>query len=112
MSCRIHTQQHPPIRIFCKDTATTEIYTLSLHDALPISTPLARPPTRAARWPPACSRARRVRGSEQATSAIQSRPPLACPLILGKTTPLRRPSTTAPPPTPTLPTLPLLLPTP
>src|SRR3989454_9697356 len=32
---------------FFNDTATTEIYTLSLHDALPISPrlPLARPPT-------------------------------------------------------------------
>src|SRR3712207_8213610 len=32
---------------FCNDTATTEIYTLSLHDALPISPrgqPLADPP--------------------------------------------------------------------
>src|SRR6202023_3641331 len=28
------------------DTATTEIYTLSLHDALPISIPTARPKTR------------------------------------------------------------------
>src|SRR2546422_6576098 len=33
---------------FFNDTATTEIYTLSLHDALPISTdrPTARPPDR------------------------------------------------------------------
>src|ERR1041385_9445477 len=41
---------------FFNDTATTEIYTLSLHDALPISTPTASPPTRrgssgsTARW--------------------------------------------------------------
>ena len=28
-----------PIFFFFNDTATTEIYTLSLHDALPISTP-------------------------------------------------------------------------
>src|SRR5688572_3200313 len=29
--------------LFCPDTATTEFYTLSLHDALPISTDQARP---------------------------------------------------------------------
>src|SRR3712207_8841343 len=29
--------------LFFNDTATTEIYTLSLHDALPISRPLLRP---------------------------------------------------------------------
>src|SRR2546422_9581292 len=29
---------------FFNDTATTEIYTLSLHDALPISLPIAPPP--------------------------------------------------------------------
>src|SRR2546422_5630738 len=31
---------------FFNDTATTEIYTLSLHDALPISSPTATSPTR------------------------------------------------------------------
>src|SRR6266699_6504083 len=34
---------------FFNDTATTEIYTLSLHDALPISTPVASRPGRP--WP-------------------------------------------------------------
>src|SRR3712207_9369301 len=29
----------PPLLFFFNDTATTEIYTLSLHDALPISAP-------------------------------------------------------------------------
>src|SRR5690625_7935864 len=29
----------PPFHFFSADTATTEIYTLSLHDALPISQP-------------------------------------------------------------------------
>src|SRR2546430_4233123 len=41
----------PPIFFFFNDTATTEIYTLSLHDALPISgnsTP--RPSVFAPRW--------------------------------------------------------------
>src|SRR2546422_2560091 len=36
----------PPLSFFFNDTATTEIYTLSLHDALPIAT--RRPPSRAA----------------------------------------------------------------
>src|SRR2546430_6623627 len=35
---------------FFNDTATTEIYTLSLHDALPISALAPRPSRRAARW--------------------------------------------------------------
>src|SRR6266581_7738021 len=35
---------------FFNDTATTEIYTLSLHDALPISCPRARCSSRAARF--------------------------------------------------------------
>src|SRR2546427_11141868 len=45
--------QHPPLPVsffFFNDTATTEIYTLSLHDALPIS--LQAPCTRPARPPP------------------------------------------------------------
>src|SRR5436190_10152332 len=37
-----HTLQHVPLSFFFfNDTATTEIYTLSLHDALPISTRMA-----------------------------------------------------------------------
>src|SRR5438132_3392721 len=36
----------PLIFIFFNDTATTEIYTLSLHDALPISGAAARRPVR------------------------------------------------------------------
>src|SRR5438874_4823602 len=43
---------------FFNDTATTEIYTLSLHDALPISAAAAHP---AARAPPPRSRTRRAR---------------------------------------------------
>src|SRR3989441_11954521 len=35
-----------PLFFFFNDTATTEIYTLSLHDALPISLHAARPPDR------------------------------------------------------------------
>src|SRR3712207_9515095 len=41
MPCQTST---PPFCLFFNDTATTEIYTLSLHDALPIFAP---PPARA-----------------------------------------------------------------
>src|SRR3712207_7204929 len=91
---------------FFNDTATTEIYTLSLHDALPIShppdaRPLARRRARrprkahrgAGRGPPAAlghharprtggRRARRR--SEEHTSELQSRQYLVCRLLLEK----------------------------
>src|SRR5256885_6746188 len=41
-----HTHLHIVTFFFFNDTATTEIYTLSLHDALPICTP----PRRSATW--------------------------------------------------------------
>src|SRR3712207_9095561 len=61
-----------PRYIFCfffNDTATTEIYTLSLHDALPISSaPRRSRPAAVCRWrtwprPPCCGHVR-VRGSD------------------------------------------------
>src|SRR6266581_3224379 len=65
---------------FFNDTATTEIYTLSLHDALPISV-RKRP----------CSSTRRVRPSsawcsrsEEHTSELQSPVHLVCRLLLEK----------------------------
>src|SRR5215475_15881420 len=72
----------PPLSFFFfffNDTATTEIYTLSLHDALPISstwTP-SRPPARPATscW---------SRRSEEHTSELQSRENLVCRLLLDK----------------------------
>src|SRR5476651_2114783 len=67
---------------FFNDTATTEIYTLSLHDALPISlTPLLRPeaPDRGRR-----DAAGRLRRSEEHTSELQSRQYLVCRLLLEK----------------------------
>src|SRR3989442_6539324 len=75
---------------FFNDTATTEIYTLSLHDALPIS-PLARPPiskTQTTSAPRARARPiphhdRECR-SEEHTSELQSRPHLVCRLLLEK----------------------------
>src|SRR6266496_4396541 len=69
---------------FFNDTATTEIYTLSLHDALPIlPRPLrsARPSRRAGTWQ------QRVEArSEEHTSELQSRRDLVCRLLLEKRT--------------------------
>src|SRR5256885_16932795 len=89
---------------FFNDTATTEIYTLSLHDALPIWAASSRE-----RWAPsreeACrtssprigwtTRARPIAGrspfcrpsrSEEHTSELQSPCNLVCRLLLEKTT--------------------------
>src|SRR3712207_7958552 len=84
------------ICFFFNDTATTEIYTLSLHDALPIwvrSPPCSRRPgwrlssgwrsrgsppwacRRPSSWPPR---------SEEHTSELQSRQYLVCRLLLEK----------------------------
>src|SRR2546430_9158660 len=84
---------------FFNDTATTEIYTLSLHDALPIwitasqtsgcrsyprtlsRTPLDRPterPISAWRYSGPCQR------SEEHTSELQSQSNLVCRLLLEK----------------------------
>src|SRR6266516_4967600 len=67
---------------FFNDPATTEIYTLSLHDALPISpTPKsARSPRRRSRRsiPPTLQR------SEEHTSELQSPYDLVCRLLLEK----------------------------
>src|SRR5438105_10481052 len=66
---------------FFNDTATTEIYTLSLHDALPICWRRSRPacPGQATR-PGAPFRVR----SEEHTSELQSRVDLVCRLLLEK----------------------------
>src|SRR5438874_3636618 len=69
---------------FFNDSATTEIYTLSLHDALPIwsrrtPAPYARP------RPPSLRGARIPRArSEEHTSELQSRRDLVCRLLLEK----------------------------
>src|SRR5207249_10337026 len=72
---------------FFHDPATTEIYTLSLHDALPIS-PLPKP---GGRKGPATTHSPvwRVRScgalrSEEHTSELQSRFDLVCRLLLEK----------------------------
>src|SRR3989442_4864895 len=73
---------------FFNDTATTEIYTLSLHDALPISTPTCRAGRASCRGrrPPAPGRAAgsECLRSEEHTSELQSRPHLVCRLLLEK----------------------------
>src|SRR3712207_8618650 len=98
------------MRCLFNDTATTEIYALSLRDALPISPARGEP---AARPPPGCGRLRRTgrlrlpggRGyqaapvprnlacgcspgnrSEEHTSELQSRQYLVCRLLLEKKT--------------------------
>src|SRR2546423_12634873 len=90
------TVEHRPlIFFFFNDTATTEIYTLSLHDALPICSCRSR-------WTSARSCSRRPRGSssvesgwmdgagtkadrsEEHTSELQSLAYLVCRLLLEK----------------------------
>src|SRR2546430_14189388 len=88
---------------FFNDTATTEIYTLSLHDALPISrgyrgTPRAAAPggvrggavlgaERGGAYgaqPPSPLRRRMHHRSEEHTSELQSQSNLVCRLLLEK----------------------------
>src|SRR5256885_9392118 len=71
---------------FFNDTATTEIYTLSLHDALPISAGTQRSRSGAPGAPggirnPGGARTRR---SEEHTSELQSPCNLVCRLLLEK----------------------------
>src|SRR5438105_15448801 len=67
---------------FFNDTATTEIYTLSLHDALPISARSGCPDSRSA--PRLAGRTRTSPRSEEHTSELQSRVDLVCRLLLEK----------------------------
>src|SRR3982750_2565144 len=69
---------------FFNDTATTEIYPLSLHDALPISRGSSRPSSSSPRSPQART-ARAAARSEEHTSELQSRSDLVCRLLLEKT---------------------------
>src|SRR2546430_8431361 len=73
---------------FFNDTATTEIYTLSLHDALPISDRTrCRLAARRRRRRPLGRAPRRPLGrhrSEEHTSELQSQSNLVCRLLLEK----------------------------
>src|SRR5690348_18215354 len=82
---------------FFNDTATTEIYTLSLHDALPISTSrrrFARRSTASRRLPlapPSSFGARELSSrSEEHTSELQSPVHLVCRLLLEKKKKIKR----------------------
>src|SRR2546430_6947086 len=77
---------------FFNDTATTEIYTLSLHDALPISTgstcsskasgKSSTTASAAGAW--RCSARWPSKRSEEHTSELQSQSNLVCRLLLEK----------------------------
>src|SRR2546430_10915619 len=91
VSCETSTR-HPYVLIFFffNDTATTEIYTLSLHDALPIydlevhpRDAFRRAAWLAARRLPRLTVHRRKR-SEEHTSELQSQSNLVCRLLLEK----------------------------
>src|SRR3712207_8029218 len=85
---------------FFNDTATTEIYTLSLHDALPIlyhcwcprsssASPRWATSARSSGWASRpcsspCSSPRSASRSEEHTSELQSRQYLVCRLLLEK----------------------------
>src|SRR2546422_11198862 len=72
------------IFFFFNDTATTEIYTLSLHDALPISRGSGCPTSRRSRHTPGRRHRRDWSRSEEHTSELQSRLHLVCRLLLEK----------------------------
>src|SRR2546429_6176014 len=80
---------HAPVFFFFNDTATTEIYTLSLHDALPISAAaMQRLHTELVPQEPAGDGELPALGalarSEEHTSELQSRLHLVCRLLLEK----------------------------
>src|SRR5690349_24002656 len=80
-----------PARLFLIRALPAEGYTLSLHDALPISSssstrsrPSRRRPRSRARWATSCRACRRASRSEEHTSELQSRRDLVCRLLLEK----------------------------
>src|SRR2546429_951966 len=84
----VHMRTHFFLFFFFNDTATTEIYTLSLHDALPISCEFCHRPYR---FDAADVEALFAQGpaggserSEEHTSELQSRLHLVCRLLLEK----------------------------
>src|SRR5438270_12941478 len=72
---------------FFNDTATTEIYTLSLHDALPISWAASKPLVGLGSIQPSVvekTDGTLVARSEEHTSELQSQSNLVCRLLLEK----------------------------
>src|SRR2546426_3586910 len=81
-SCFHTPRNHLVFFFFFNDTATTEIYTLSLHDALPICRPVS-PSTPL--WPcPCAEKPCTDTRSEEHTSELQSPCNLVCRLLLEK----------------------------
>src|SRR5690349_24947007 len=85
---------------FFNDTATTEIYTLSLHDALPISRPTIVPwrwsrrrtrPHRRCSWSPPSRSCCPTSKIGRDTSELQSRRDLVCRLLLEKKKKTKKP---------------------
>src|SRR5262245_63050641 len=87
-----------PHLFFLHDTATTEIYTLSLHDALPIFASTSAEPTTTPSAPAAMALAcapvlmpnPTATRSEEHTSELQSLRHLVCRLLLEKKKPTDR----------------------
>src|SRR3989449_2410339 len=82
-----------PILFFFNDTATTEIYTLSLHDALPICNTVLRSGVPCSPcFSRRCTNAVELEcRSEEHTSELQSRLHLVCRLLLEKKNPQAAP---------------------
>src|SRR6266536_6715430 len=76
-----HIRCETLIFFFCNDTATTEIYTLSLHDALPIC---GRKSSTAQSTRCRDRVVRDLRRSEEHTSELQSRVDIVCRLLVEK----------------------------
>src|SRR3712207_7123989 len=109
ISVRLRVVTQFEIVFFFNDTATTEIYTLSLHDALPIfrradgghcrSRKASRGVAEAGRLSLDCvrifprERSGRVSRSEEHTSELQSRQYLVCRLLLEKKKKKSKPTT-------------------
>src|SRR5436305_2744710 len=90
MLCNVPIYRAIAVVLFVNDTPTTEIYTLSLHDALPISTMAVCWSHSRVTWAYGTNRpvdAAVVYAdtrSEEHTSELQSRPHLVCRLLLEK----------------------------
>src|SRR6266851_2273383 len=83
--CLSDLDYRPLFLFFFHDTATTEIYTLSLHDALPIFGPLAGDGHQVdERDAPVFRFVFRFERSEEHTSELQSHHDLVCRLLLEK----------------------------